>query len=170
MLRSRLIPSKNAAGFTLVEVVMSLGIFVVGIMGVTGLLFTGIQSEHVSIEQTRAVETLREAAAAISAQQAADSTGLTYSFQTGFPGGASNPNLKWTYGQAIQNLATFVVTSPDNTGQAVFVRIVPPASAGKPLGVFLSVAWPSTATCAANGTWSNAQGVQETYVTVMPPN
>lgn len=173
------------AGFSLVEVVLAIGIVAFAFVAVVGLLPTGFQTAENGYEQGRATEVLNSAAAAVLGQRylGTDSGYRSYAFGDWLSDNEdpqSNP-IKFQVAQAAWEYADFVVTesgamrvksaADPPARYRLYIRVTPPADDTRPVQVYMSVAWPGGATWdATNRKWTKNQGSVETVLYANPPD
>jgi uncharacterized protein (TIGR02598 family) len=160
---------KKPGGFSLVEVVLAIGIVSFAMLAVVGLLPTGLKIVRNSAEQAQAANLAAALADSVRGATTTDGTNFSFSFagstQT-FAIGASQTNLppiKLTLeGKEDANAARLVAA----------VTITPPATSSTNGRAVISVAWPA----AANPTWnstsnawnSKAEGSVTTAIQFLP--
>lgn len=150
------------AGFSLIEVLIALGIVAFMVGSVVGLLPSGIKVLQDSGERASAANLANSLCAAVRAARTSDGTnytwsygGRSYAFSLG-AGAVTNtmPSLN------IQGLPVTASTDTQPKLTAVLV-VTPPADSFSEGGAVVGVAWPSAATCAWSGnlpSWSRAAG------------
>jgi len=134
--------TNGAAGFSLVEVTVAIGIVAFAMLAVVGLLPTGMKIARNSAEQAQAAdvvhtlaESLRGAATTNGTDYVTAFAGQSISYKVGGPAST----LQWTNltleGNADATAARFVAA----------VTVTPPASAATNGRALISVAWPAVA-------------------------
>ena len=163
----RSVSTPAAAGFSLVEVMLALGLTTFCLIALLGLLPAGLQTMKETQERAAAAACLEKIAAAI---RNTSPSGGKYTA----PGGWSS--LSWSIGGPPVT-ATFTnisitgdpVTTMADQRLVARVRIVPPGNALSSGGAQVSVAWPNRATWeAGTSTWSHALGSLSTWVVFTP--
>lgn len=122
------------AGFTLVEVVLALGVAAVSLLAIFGLLATGLQVNHTSTEQTASMEILTAVVSDLRATPAPTNVSLQF--------GITIPNNTTLYFDAVgrpsgtlssdsryRMVITFLPSTGGRTATQVNLRITWPAGA-----------------------------------------
>ena len=160
--------------FSLIEVVLAIGIVAFALVTVIALLPVGLGSMKHAREQ---------AAGAACVSQIAESllTAATTSGSTHATGVWANSLPSWTVGQTVAlplttgtipvSLGGLPAFFPMDQRLIAYVQVWPPASAVTTGTALITVAWPSTAKYKGNGTspWTNAEGFISSWV-VLPPS
>lgn len=139
----------RAAGFSLIEVVIALGIISFALVAVIGLLPTGLSSQREAVNQAFGTQALNDVAQAV---QGIYLTNGVATFPPPIaavpvtPGGTVNLPL-YEDGSLTNSAATRMGT--------VFIAQRPLLAGARP--VFVSVAWPQTAAHSGDA-WTNARG------------
>lgn len=173
------------AGFSLVEVVLAIGIVAFAFVAVVGLLPTGLQTAENGYEQGRATEVLNSAAAAVLGQRYVGtvSGNRNYAFGDWLSDNAApqlSPTKYWV-GQGTWEYGDYAVTengvirvkgaTDPPARYRLYIRVTPPADDTRPVQVYMSVAWPGGATWdATNRKWTKNQGSVETVLYANPPD
>jgi uncharacterized protein (TIGR02598 family) len=162
-------PMTNPAGFSLVEVVVAIGIVSFGMLAVVGLLPTGLKIARNSAEQAQAANLV--AALAESVRGASTTNGTEYiNFFAG-------KNLSYAIGGSATTLQISNLTLEgrvdDDAGRLVAaVTITPPATAATNGRAVISVAWPAVARPAwisASNAWdAKAEGSVTAAIQFLP--
>lgn len=159
---------KSAAGaFSLVEVVLALGVVSFGIIAIVGLLPGGLNAVRTSRESAAATQCMEQISESIRGACVTDGTYRALGIYS---------DLKWQLGGAAltyskNNLAQW--GGPTSTSleqrQACVVLLQPPANIHSAGTALISVAWPSSAVWnPATQTWKNAQGTLSTWTVFLP--
>lgn len=140
------------SGFSLVEVVLALGIVSFCMVSVVGLLPVGLSSVKNGTDESAASTAFLRVASAI---RGATNTNGAYVANGSFS------NITWSLnGATTTNLISLSsngdITTTDPKFRA-FIEMVAPDGNGGPGHARLSVAWPAQAQW-QNGAWTNAQG------------
>ena len=161
---------KSPGGFSLVEVVIAIGVVAVAIFGVLGLLPVGVRDFRNTTCEAAGADVLGSLAVALRAAQTIDSSNFDWNF--------SGRNCRYTLGGAGVSNAWSSLTlegeSPGNSfyGQLCAVCIVtPPRSPTDEGAAVLSVAWPAAANPVFNGAtlrWSRSQGSMTLPIRFVP--
>jgi uncharacterized protein (TIGR02598 family) len=158
-------PFSHLSGFSLVEVVVALGIVSFAVVALIGLLPAGLNAQRQAASRARCIQALSavsDAARAIyvatngSTNYAAPLDGLT-------PGAAGTTTYAFLDDGSLTNNAV-----TENVQGRVFVEQFAPPANHDLIPLHISVAWPASATRSA-GAWQNAQGSVESLVFVNPP-
>jgi Tfp pilus assembly protein PilV len=156
------------SGFSLIEVVIAIGIVSFSILAVVGLLPTGLKTVKNANEQAGAANVLN--AIAESLRQASSADGLTFS--NAFAGqpiqyniGASPTNTTWT------NLTLEGVTNDQFSRIEAQLSITPPSNSVSPGQATISVAWsanPNLSWNSSSNNWAYADGSITTGIQFLP--
>lgn len=159
--------AKAGGGFTLVEVILALGIVSFCSLAIVGLLPVGMNS----IRNTR-----NEIAAASVAQWVSNSIRNASGSGTTYAALGSYTGLSWSIGGAVVT-KDFTNLSREGTPASnildqqfdVHVQIAPPADLSASGTAFVTVAWPTQAQWDTdNRRWINAQGSVSTWIVFLP--
>lgn len=166
--------SSNAGcrGFSLVEVVLALGLVSFCMLPLLGLLPMGLGTIRDSRNEAAAALALEQIAISIRGARSSEVAPTNYQAQGAYS------SLGWTVapgGGTVSNDFANISTSgiptaiPTDAQLAARVQITPPASRISAGAALISVAWPVQAKWnAASGTWSNAQGSVSTWLIFLP--
>ena len=157
------------AGFSLVEVVLAIGIVSFALVAVVGLLPAGMKSLKNATEQAAAANVLNSIATAI--RSAETTNGTNYSFRYA---GASN-NYEYKIGQTTNIALDDLDLNGQSTNSAsarlkAFILITPPANSTGIGQALISIAWPAQApnlNWTGSG-WTNAQGQLSSSIQFLP--
>jgi prepilin-type N-terminal cleavage/methylation domain-containing protein len=139
-----------AAGFSLIEVVIALGIISFALVAVIGLLPTGLNSQRQAVNQAFGAQTLNDVAQGIQGIYTATNGTLMFGPPLGGVAVAPGTSTLTVYEDGS------LTNSASTPRGKVYIEQKPLINSTlRP--VFVSVAWPQTATNSA-GTWSDAQG------------
>ena len=147
---------KFAAAFSLIEVVLALGIVAFALLPIVGILPVGLNAVKNTHGESAAANALVQVTAAI--RDATTNATGTYKATGGFG------DMTWSLGGAS---ATFTTPLAMNGQPAPLpdarliarVEIVPPSDAMTPGQAFISIAWPPSATWdAAHSKWIYSEG------------
>lgn len=156
------------SGFSLIEIVIAIGILSFGLVAVLGLLPAGLSTYQGSQEESQAIQNLNSLAMCIQAGQAvANGGGSTFAALAPFGNGASASgssvsNLTWTYGGAETTFTVYLdgngnpITSKADAAEAAFVRISPPADAFSLGNAYICIVWPGRT---ANVIWNGSPSI-----------
>jgi type IV pilus modification protein PilV len=157
------------AGFSLVEVVIAIGIVAFGMLAVVGLLPTGIKIARNSAEQAQAANLVAALADSVRGATTTNGTNYVYSF--------AGQSHSYVVGGAATTLQISNLTLEGRMNNAAgrlvaAATITPPANAAANGRAVISVAWPAVAGPAwnsASGTWdAKAEGAVTTAVQFLP--
>jgi hypothetical protein len=174
----------SAAGFSMIEVALAVGVMGLCLLAVIALLPTGINAQRSARDQARGASALdMVACAAESLRFVSRSSGnATWAFPNYFsdsPDPSSNPSLVWVT-QAPWNVTFFIseggliIPSNDTTTirlQTLYAKIYPPQVEGQPVQIYAVLAWPYRPTDTASNTlvdFVGRQGLLETFVASTP--
>lgn len=146
-MRTRNLPRR---AFSLVEVVLALGVISFAIVAILGMVPTALQTGHSAQDETRATQIAQTIFSALASQASTNFTNIQFPLADG-----SNPNLSASSSPTSPNLyvdnngkiiataagATYAITLSTNATPAGFS----PADAGLASQVTVSVAWPASA-------------------------
>jgi len=162
------ITRRSLSGFSLIEVVIAIGIVSFSILAVVGLLPTGLKTVKNANEQAGAANVLN--AIAESLRQASSPDGVNFS--NSFAGqtiqytvGGSSTNSSWT------NLTLEGVTSAQFSRIEAQLSLTPPSNSVSPGMATISVAWsanPNMIWNPAFTNWSHADGSITTGIQFLP--
>jgi len=155
-------------GFSLVEVVMAIGIASFALLAVVGLLPVGMKSAQNASEQAAAANAINSIANALRSAESTSSGTFSNSFagqSISFSIGGSPTNVSWD--------ALDLNGSTTNSASARLkarLVITPPLSENTNGSALISIAWPaqSTALGWSGSQWTNAQGAVYTSVQFLP--
>ena len=160
---------QTVRGFSLIEVTLSLGIIAFALVAVMGLLTAGLNSQKDAVDQSRGVQALNDITQAVRGIYVAENGALRFPPPLGSPD--PNPNndlVKVAPGTdpsfaLMENgtLAALGNASLERRG-TVFINQLP-VVANAPRAVFISVAWPHTATRSGTA-WTKARNSVGVYV------
>jgi Tfp pilus assembly protein PilV len=157
-------PHAIPPAFSLVEVVMALGIVSVALLAVIGMLPVGLRSVKnanelagASLVMNRLADAVREADSANGVDFTNSVAGTNIAYRIGGPA-VTNP------------FAGLSLEGATNGGRLNAVLVItPPASATTPGRAFVSVGWPSAAEWQSGSTnWKNAEGSVTTALQFLP--
>lgn len=156
--------SLRRRGFSLVEVVLALGLVSFCLLAVTGLLPTGLRSVQNANEESAATNALNRIGLAI--RNATTEDGMAYSAGGGFE------QLTWRLDGAAHTFSDIPI---NNGGQhdevekrfAAHVELVSPASATSAGHARVSLAWPASAKW-ISGKWIGAAGSVSSGIIFLP--
>lgn len=151
-----------AAGFSLVEVVIALGIVSFALVATLGLLPVGLDAQKQAASYARSVQALSELSDNARGVYLSNggSTRFPYPLEGLTPGTAGNASY------ALLANGKIASSGNDVLGR-IFVRQYARTADGM-IPVYLSVAWPAAAERSGDG-WKNAQGSVESLVFVNTP-
>ena len=165
----------GAGGFSLVEVVIAIGILSFALLAIVGLLPTGLKSVRNANEQAGAANVLESIAeairsASITNTNSFDSAAFTWSY-----GGSVYSN---TIGSGITKNMTIAnltlegtVTNSLNKRLVAYVSVTPPSTITTPGNALISVAWtasPNPVWKPETSSWSNVEGSLTTGIQFLP--
>ncbi len=186
----KLLPKNSPRAFSLVEVTLALGIVSFALLAILGLLPVGLKSAQDSSEQARATDILNLAATGVQGQYYLGTTAgnNNYAFANfisdndpvAVAGDNAAPwplHTKYFVGQSVNDVKYNILEDlsirkkTDNSAPRyqLYMKVSPPADSTSPVKVYLSVAWPGTATYAAATGWGKQQGYVETTISANPP-
>jgi hypothetical protein len=159
----RFSPSQAYRAFSLVEVVIAIGIISIAGLAIIGVLSAGFNSNHNALGRGNGILTLGIVANSLRAASTTDH--VTYT-------AAAPLNMSWSIGNPFSTTqflftdsGTFT-SSPAQAQQVVSVRITPPQTPNQPCLALIIVAWPSTSKVSWTGstpTVTNDQGYEFLY-------
>jgi len=159
-------PPSFPAAFSLIEVVVALGLVSFCLVSMVGLLSAGLSTEKDTRERAAAASSAEKIAGAI--REAADTAGTYQAL-------GSYSNLFWTIGgSAVTGTLTNISLSGDpvtTSGPRLTARILltPPATRFASGTALISVAWPSQAIWnPSSNNWMNAAGSISTWLIFNP--
>lgn len=137
----------RGAGFSLVEVVLAIGIVSFAMLAVVGLLPTGLKIARNAAEQARAANLVQSLAENLRGAATADGTNFTAAF--------AGQSLDYALGGSpftlqFSNLTLEGAADPAAARLVAAVTITPPANATTNGRAVISVAWPAVARPAWN--------------------
>ncbi|MBA3351182.1 MAG: hypothetical protein H0U23_01935 [Blastocatellia bacterium] len=173
--------ASTATAFSLVEVVLAVGIIGFSLLAIVGLLPTGLRTQQLSNEEARAASALNMVASAAESLRTTTSSGgdTTWAFPAYFSDDSSNP-LVVSVGQAAWTSTFFVsdggmiIRSNDTVTrprQTLFLRVYPPQLEGQPVRIYAAVTWPHKPSDTASTGLSDMtgrQGFLDTLVAYTP--
>jgi uncharacterized protein (TIGR02598 family) len=151
-------PARPASGkaFTLVEVVLALGIIGVSLLAVIGLLPTGLNSQQAAQDEARAVSGLNMVSSATESLRftGRSSGNATWFFPSYFADDPANPKniyvtqATWAFTFFLDETGLIIPATDTTTTkrQTLFVRVTPPQIEGQPVKLYAAVAWPYRST------------------------
>jgi uncharacterized protein (TIGR02598 family) len=176
---------RSAVAFSLVEVVLALGILAFCLMAVFGLIPTGLNSQRVAEDEARAVTALNMTATAVRSAvlDSRTSDGVaTYklpSFLSEHPLSDTNNAINvqvgasdQTYRFALKEDGT--IRRSDESGaearQTLYLKVSPPVNATAPIQVYAAVVWPARDTDATitPAEFKNRAGFLDAFVSYVP--
>ncbi len=149
---------ESSAAFSLIEVVIALGIVTFCLVSIVGLLPVGLKVVKNSHEESAAANALNQMAAAIR-----DATNSTNAPGTYGAVGAFG-SMTWSLGGAVANYSKSLAMSgqpapPSDARLVARVELVPPADAMSPGRAMISIAWPASAKWdATSSKWTLSEG------------
>jgi uncharacterized protein (TIGR02598 family) len=157
------------SGFSLVEVVLALGIASFALLAVVGLLPVGMKSAQDAREQAAAANVMNSIANTLRCATTTNGSDFSNSFaakSVAFKIGNTSTNVAW---DALDIYGNHSTNSVSTRFRARLV-ITPPTSLTTTGSAIISIAWPAQATTLAwSGThWSNAQGTLSTSIQFLP--
>lgn len=170
--RNKVAEERNLGGFSMIEVALAIGIIGFCLLAVIGLLPTGLQGQRSAQEQARASSAITMVASAAESLRftTRDSLGnATWAFPRYFsdnPNPDTNPTTV-SVAQSPWNFAFFVseggliIASDDTTTakrQTLYVKVYPPTVEGRPVQIYVAVAWPYKGTDSTNTTPTEMKG------------
>jgi len=156
---------KNSRAFSLVEVVLALGIVSFCLVSIIGLLPVGLSAIKNANDESAAGGALSQLSMAI--RNATDVAG-SYSAAGDFS------ELRWTDGTISpgQTLNLAMDGKPTNQANARFVarvQVVAPGHSGTPGKALISIAWPAQAEwSSSSGSWSKSEGAISSGIIFLP--
>ncbi len=153
-MKTRSFRLRHPTAFSLVEVMLALGVVSFCLLSIVGLLPTALRS----VKNANA-----EAAAANALTQIADSLrNATTTNATSYTAGGAFSDISWNLGAASNTLIKYLALDgqPTNSASARFVAqidLVPPSDLHSVGRARVSIAWPAVSTC-SNNVWSKADG------------
>lgn len=151
---------KKSRGFSLVEVVIAIGVVSFVIFGVLGLLPVGIKGFQNATCEAAGADVLSSLSVALRSAQTTNGTNFDWSFSgtsCRYTLGGSKASNSWS---ALSLEGNFLTNAYYRQLSAVCI-VTPPTSSFGEGSAILSVAWPSSANPVFNGTsltWSRSQG------------
>ena len=145
---------------------MALGVATFAMLPLFGLMAMSINGASDAMNRARATESLRSAEAAIKAQQWVSSSS---SFQFGSPLLSSGQQITWQIGGSTASYdfaigqSGAILTSGTGYG-ALHIQVVPATTISgttlyqAPLKIYLTAAWPESATYDQTRGWTHAKG------------
>jgi uncharacterized protein (TIGR02598 family) len=161
---------KYSGGFSLVEVVVAIGVVAYAVFGVLGLLPVGIKSFQNSTCEAAGSDVLSSLSVALRSAQTTNGTNFDWSFNgtaCRYTLGGSKTTNAWS------TLSLEGVTSANSFYRqlAAVCIVTPPSSPNVQGSAILSVAWPAAANPSFNGTnltWSRSQGSLSVPIRFLP--
>ena len=163
-------PERSVRAFTLVEVVLALGIASFCLIVLLGLLPMGLMTAKNTREQTAAAS-LVEAISTGIRNASTNSSGI-------YAASGICTNLTWQLvsqgGSSVSASSYFSLGGVSNTTASesqliAEIEVFPPANAISSGTAFISVAWPQQAQWSSSTTsWSNAAGAVDSWITFIP--
>lgn len=168
--------------FSLVEVTLALGIVGFAFVTLIGMVPTGLRTVENGYAQARAIEILNTAASSVKGQRYIGASGGQSSYAFGdwlsdAPDPQNDPTTYFVTQSPWEN-GSFGITEggvirkkEDSTTpihHRMFLRVTPPADATQPARIFISVAWPGTATW-NSGKWQGHDGSVEAFLYTNAP-
>ena len=143
--------SRRAAGFSMIELALSIGVLGFCLLAVVGLLPTGLETQRLGQDQSRAASALNMTLSAVESVRftGRDTGNAAWSFPSYFSDANGSPTV--TVGQTAWNYTFFVsdgglvIPSSDTTTtrrQTLYVKVYPPQVEGQPVQIYAAVAWP----------------------------
>jgi len=158
------------AGFSLVEVVLALGIISFAVVALLGLLPAGLSAQRQATSRARCVQVLSalsDTARGIYVQTSTNETTGEITKTTNFPHPLEGITPGTAGATTYALLGNGMVTnSGDDVRGRIYIRQDAPQNDVIP--IYISVAWPASAS-RSNGSWSTAQGAVESLVFVNLP-
>ena len=174
-------PQRIGAGFSLVEVVLSLGIIGVCLLSVVALLPTGLSSQQAAQDEARAASALNMVASAAESLRftGRGSGNATWVFPNYLSDDSANPKsmfvgqTAWTFTFFVDDGGLVIPSSDTVTAkrQTLYVRVAPPQIEGQSTTIYAAVAWPykSTDTTATTPAQMNGrQGFLDCLIAYTP--
>jgi Tfp pilus assembly protein PilV len=157
------------SGFSLVEVVMALGIASFALLAVVGLLPVGMKSAQDAREQAAAANVINSIANALRSAERMNAGNYSNSYAgktIAFTVGGAQTNVSWDDLDLYGNNAS----TPMSARFKARLVIEPPSSENTTGSALISIAWPAHSTKLVwNETnWANAQGTLCTGVQFLP--
>jgi uncharacterized protein (TIGR02598 family) len=151
---------KRSEGFSLVEVVVAIGVVAYAVFGILGLLPVGIKGFQNATCEAAASDVISSISVALRSAQTTNGTNFDWSFNgttCSYTVGGSKTTNSWS------TLSLEGVTSVNSFYRqlAAVCIVTPPTSPSGEGAAVLSVAWPAAANPSFNGTnltWSRSQG------------
>ena len=149
---------KSFRAFSLVEVVLALGVVTFCLVSIVGLLPVGLKVVKNSHEESAAANALNQLASAIRDATSNTNTPGAYGAVGAFG------SMTWSLGGAAANFSNSLALNgqpaPSSDARLVaHVEIVPPADAMSPGRALISIAWPMSAKWdAASSKWTKSEG------------
>jgi len=162
--------SPIASAFSLVEVVLALGIVSFCLLAIVGLLPVGLKAVKNANEQAAAANVLNAIADSLRSTTSSNAVNFAGSFgtnQISFSLGGAATNLSWSN----LKLDGSTESSVDPKRISAVVNITPPANLLSSGQAVISVAWPAQANPiwdATTRTWSKAEGSVTTAIQFLP--
>ncbi len=159
-----LLPAPSRRAFSLVEVVLALGLVSFSMLAVVGLLPVGLRSVKNAGEESAAANALQLLGAAIRHAHSVD--GVAYAASGTFT------NLTWNVGGVDRVFTDIALQLSGQQGNAdnrlvAQVEIVAPPNATAPGHARVSIAWPARAKW-NNGSWAQAEGSVSSGIIFLP--
>ena len=156
--------SRVTRAFSLVEVVLALGLVSFCLLAVMGLLPMGLKSVKNAGDEAAATNALNQMGAAI--RNATSEDGVAYAANGSFS------QLAWRLDGASRTFSDIMIGLSGQQDAAngrfkAHVEIISPASASAPGHARVSIAWPAAATWTAAG-WTKAEGSVSSGLIFLP--
>ena len=145
--------------FSLIEVTLALGIISFALVAVIGLLPTGLNAQRQAVNQSFGVQGLNDVT------QALQGIYVSTNGVVRFPA----PLEDLTVGEGSRSFTLYEdgsLTNSASTARAQVLIVQKPA-VGTMLPIYVSVAWPQTATSDGSG-WSKAEGSASAFLYLLP--
>lgn len=159
----KFLPHNLQRAFSLVEVVLALGLVSFCLLAIVGLLPVGLRSVKNANEESAAANALNQMASAI--RNATTTDGITYLANGAFT------EMAWNMDGATKSFTQALALSgqPDaaNVRLQGHVILIAPASSTSPGRAQISVAWPASATW-SGGQWTKADGSISSGIIFIP--
>jgi len=150
--------ARHAAGFSLIEIAVAIGIISFSLVSLVGLLPVGLNSIKTAQEQAGGANCLAQIATTI---RTATMTSGSYQVVGPYAG------LSWSEPNTLTNISLGGIPTPTLFDQrlAAHVEIKVQPTTSSPGEAFISVAWPNRAAWdAVTNKWTNAQGSISTWL------
>ena len=159
--------------FSLVEIVIALGVIALVISGIVGLIPAGLKAFRSANEQSGGANLLNALADSVRSAETTDGTNFSWTYNgetNGYTISGPSVTNRWegTNGLTVQGLQTL---SPLDKQLLAVVVLIPPPSLQSEGRAMISVAWPASAGAVWNGTsqqWSHAEGSASIGIRFLP--